>query len=125
MSLKKVFALLLTLAMVLSLAACGSKEETPVEPSGDAVSDTPTEEGSGKIRVGFVSATFADEWCHNLAMAMENLASTEYPELKQRFWTAMLTQPSRWTLCRRCCSRALITWRSSLCPAQNPHWWRP
>lgn len=32
-----------------------------------------------KIKVGFVSAAFSDEWCHHLAMAYEELAETEYP----------------------------------------------
>ena len=37
---KKLFALLLTLAMVLSLAACGGKEEAPVEePADDAAEE--------------------------------------------------------------------------------------
>ncbi len=35
-----------------------------------------------KIKVGFVSATFADEWCHNLALAFENFAGTDYPEIE-------------------------------------------
>ena len=38
---KKVFALLLTLAMVLSLAACGAKEEKPAE--------TPAETEGGSV----------------------------------------------------------------------------
>lgn len=35
-----------------------------------------------KIKVGFVSATFADEWCHNLALAFEKFAGTDYPEIE-------------------------------------------
>lgn len=41
---KKLFALLLTLAMVLSLAACGSKDETPETPADTTSDDTQTEE---------------------------------------------------------------------------------
>ena len=41
---KKLLALLLTLAMTLSLAACGSNGDSSTEQSGD---DTTTEESSG------------------------------------------------------------------------------
>ncbi len=82
MSLKKVFALVLTLAMVLSLAACGGKEEKPAETPAETPAEAPAEEESGKIQVGFVSAAFSDEWCHNLAMAMQDMAGTEYPEIE-------------------------------------------
>lgn len=40
---KKLFALLLTLAMVLSLAACGSKEETPDTPADNTQTAEPAE----------------------------------------------------------------------------------
>jgi polar amino acid transport system substrate-binding protein len=40
---KKLFALLLTLAMVLSLAACGSKEEAPAEEPAEAAVEETTE----------------------------------------------------------------------------------
>ena len=39
-SLKKFFALCLTLALVLSLAACGKKEEGPSAPDDPAVETT-------------------------------------------------------------------------------------
>ena len=40
---KKFFAMLLTLAMVLSLAACGGKEETPAEKPAETPSEAPAE----------------------------------------------------------------------------------
>ena len=40
---KKLFAVLLTLAMVLSLAACGAKKETPAEKPAEAPAETPAE----------------------------------------------------------------------------------
>ena len=41
---KKLFALLLTLAMVLSLAACGSKkEEAPAETPAETPAEEPAE----------------------------------------------------------------------------------
>ena len=40
---KKLFALILTLAMVLALAACGSKEEKPAETPSETPSETPAE----------------------------------------------------------------------------------
>ena len=42
---KKFFAILLTLAMVLSLAACGGKEEAPAEKPAE----TPAEDGAYKV----------------------------------------------------------------------------
>ena len=80
MSLKKALATLLATVMMLSLVSCGSKsnEEAP----GDASKPTESAESSGKIKVGFSSAAFSDEWCHNLALAFENLTATEYPEIE-------------------------------------------
>ena len=40
---KKCFAILLTLAMVLSLAACGAKEEAPAEKPAETPAETPVE----------------------------------------------------------------------------------
>ena len=75
MSLKKALATLLATVMMLSLVSCGSKsnEEAP----DDASKPTESAESSGKIKVGFSSAAFSDEWCHNLALAFENLTATE------------------------------------------------
>ena len=80
MSLKKALATLLATGMMLSLVSCGSKsnEEAP----GDASKPTESAESSGKIKVGFSSAAFSDEWCHNLALTFENLTATEYPEIE-------------------------------------------
>lgn len=70
MSLKKVLALLLALVMVFCLGAGALAD--------DAEEDEPAE----KIKVGFSSAAFSDEWCHNLAMAFEELAESEYPMIE-------------------------------------------
>ena len=64
MSKKNVVVLLLAAVMLL----CASVASVSAE--GD------------KIKVGFVSATFADEWCHNLALAFEKFAGTEYPDIE-------------------------------------------
>ncbi|MBQ7778164.1 MAG: ABC transporter substrate-binding protein [Oscillibacter sp.] len=45
---KKFFAILLTLAMVLSLAACGGKEETPAEKPAETPTEAPAEESGEK-----------------------------------------------------------------------------
>ena len=44
---KKLFAVLLTLAMVLSLAACGAKEEKPAEKPAETPAETPAESDLG------------------------------------------------------------------------------
>ena len=55
---KKLFALILTLAMVLSLAACGSKEETPAASSGE----TPSQESSEPTKLTLIlrGGTYGD-----------------------------------------------------------------
>ena len=40
---KKFLAMLLTLAMVLSLAACGGKKETPAETPAETPTEAPAE----------------------------------------------------------------------------------
>lgn len=77
MSLKKFPALLLAMAMMLSLAACSSDSGNVTDEENST-----SEEKSDKIKVGFCSITFSDEWCHNLAMAFEELAESEYPEIE-------------------------------------------
>ena len=57
MNMKRVFALLLTLAMALSLAACGAKkEEAPAEAA-----EAPAEERR-QIRVGMECAYAPNNW---------------------------------------------------------------
>ena len=51
---KKLFALLLTLAMVLSLAACGAKEEKPAETPAEKPAEAPAEEA--------IEITFPTMW---------------------------------------------------------------
>ena len=46
---KKFFAILLTLAMALSLAACGAKEEAPAEKPAETPVEAPAEEGAYKV----------------------------------------------------------------------------
>lgn len=80
---KKILAMLLTAGMVLSLAACGGNGGGAGAPSaGNESSQTNDGGDSGKIKVGFSSAAFSDEWCHNLALAFESLAESEYSELE-------------------------------------------
>ena len=53
---KKIFSLLLTLTMVLSLAACGGNSAAPSTPGGDSSntgSDTASD--SDTIKIGYVS----------------------------------------------------------------------
>ncbi len=50
---KKILALLLVLAMALSLVACGAKEETPANPA-DAIADEMTSQ-DGKYQVAFIT----------------------------------------------------------------------
>lgn len=83
MSLKKALAMLMAAVMLLSLAACGSKTgESTGGSTDDSAQTEDTAADSGKIKVGFSSAAFSDEWCHNLALAFENLTDTEYPEIE-------------------------------------------
>ena len=82
MSLKKFLALLLAMAMMLSLVACGSDSGDATEEEDPPATEEDGGEDSGKIKVGFCSAAFSDEWCHNLAMAFEELAESEYPEIE-------------------------------------------
>ena len=51
---KKLFALLLTLAMVLSLAACGAKEKAPAEKPAETPSEAPAETpaDSNTVKIG-------------------------------------------------------------------------
>ena len=46
---KKFFAILLTLAMALSLAACGAKEEAPAEKPAETPVEAPAEDGAYKV----------------------------------------------------------------------------
>lgn len=50
---KKIFSLLLTLTMVLSLAACGGNSSTPSTPSGDGTQSDAA--NSDTIKIGYVS----------------------------------------------------------------------
>ena len=81
MSLKKILSLLLALAMALSITACSSDSGETTDEGSQSAAEEGTED-SGKIKVGFCSAAFSDEWCHNLAMAFEELAESEYPEIE-------------------------------------------
>ena len=58
---KKLFALLLSLAMILSLAACGGNEstsrtETPAEKPAEAPAETPAESSGDAIKIGMYVA---------------------------------------------------------------------
>lgn len=50
---KKIFSLLLTLTMVLSLAACGGNSSTPSTPSEDGTQSDAA--NSDTIKIGYVS----------------------------------------------------------------------
>ena len=92
MSLKKLLATLLTAVMLLSLAACGGGKDQADSGAASSGNEPPAQtdtsgggdggESGGKIRVGFSSAAFSDEWCHNLALAFESLTESEYPEIE-------------------------------------------
>ena len=64
---KKLFTLLLTLAMVLSLAACGGGNSDGSSGGGSGDS------GSGAKTVGFVSAAWSDDYCKRLNDALVEL----------------------------------------------------
>ena len=61
---KKLFALILSLAMVLSLAACGAKEEkpaeTPAQTPAEAPAEKPAEPAVEKVTMKFAGTTTAD-----------------------------------------------------------------
>ena len=61
---KKLFALILSLAMVLSLAACGAKEEKPAEKPAETPVETPAEKPAEpaveKVTMKFAGTTTAD-----------------------------------------------------------------
>ena len=64
---KKLFTLFLTLAMVLSLAACGGGNSDGSSGGGSGDS------GSGAKTVGFVSAAWSDDYCKRLNDALVEL----------------------------------------------------
>ena len=51
---KKLFALILTLAMVLSLAACGAKEEKPAEKPAETPTEAPAEKPAEPTKMSLV-----------------------------------------------------------------------
>lgn len=68
---KKLFTLLLTLAMVLSLAACGGQSGN-AGTSGGGSGDS-SGSGSAVQTVGFVSAAWSDDYCKRLNDALVEL----------------------------------------------------
>lgn len=88
MSVKKFIALVLSAIMILALAACTPKKseseatdavvkETVDEPTATAPAEETSPAEKKKIRVGFSSVAFFDEWCKNLATTFETLAATD------------------------------------------------
>ena len=61
---KKFLAMLLALSMTLALAACGSKDPAPQQPSGSSSASTPA--SAGKVEVNVIAAQYgsktADWW---------------------------------------------------------------
>ena len=66
---KKFLAALLTLAMALSLVACGGGSDTQ-EPAGEDGGEGTGEETQ---TVGFVSASWSDDYCKRLNDALVEL----------------------------------------------------
>lgn len=79
---KKVFALILALAMSLSLAACGGKTEDPAPADDGAQAEQPAGEGSTEI-TGSVDLTFAAQEvgtaAYNYAAAIQTAIVKEIP----------------------------------------------
>ena len=73
---KKAFALLLTLAMVLSLAACGAKEEKPAETPAE----TPAAEETGSVSLAVGNVVQRDI---NLDLLSESLTKLLYSHATQ------------------------------------------
>ena len=69
---KKFLAILLTLAMALSLAACGGGSDDTQEPAGEGGGEA---EGAGEAvqTVGYVSASWSDDYCKRLNDALVEL----------------------------------------------------
>lgn len=68
---KRMLALTLAGALASGLAACGNGGDTNAE-SGAAASG-----GGDKYQIGYVSASFADDYCHRLANAFEACSNDE------------------------------------------------
>lgn len=67
-------------AMMVGFTACGSDAGSTFPEAG---ADTQTSGAAdGKIRLGFSSAAFSDEWCKNLAESYKELAASEYPQFE-------------------------------------------
>ena len=74
---KKLFALLLTLAMVLSLAACGSSKEEPAKPQEPAKTEEPAPEASSSdtCSVGIVVKSLDNDYYTTLKNGAEDRAA--------------------------------------------------
>lgn len=91
---KKVIAMILSLVMILSLAACGTKEdkaETP--PAGDEMVETPGTENEeapgteapaedGKITIGFVAGGLTNPSAKMITEAMQAHVDANYPNVE-------------------------------------------
>ena len=87
---KKVLAAIMTGAMLLSLAACGAKEQAPAETpeQGKTAEDTqaPAEgenaSGGETIKIGVLMKTMSDTYSNKLGEAIQAYAAETYSEVE-------------------------------------------
>ncbi len=89
---KRALALVMTFVLAGTLAACGSSSSATSTTASTVASTSTSASTAGdsaasgsdsdKIKIGFSSAAFSDEWCKHLADAFAELAESEYPQFE-------------------------------------------
>lgn len=91
---KKLFALILALAMILSLVACGAKEESPAAPAEEEKVEAPVEEKEEapaeeevpaeeeKLTIGFVAGGLTNPSAKLITEKMQAVVDAEYPNVE-------------------------------------------
>ena len=107
---KKIIALLLALAMVMSLAACGAKTEAPEAPKADApVAEAPkAEEPAAEpvtIKVAAIETAYGSQVWVDVAAAFEAETGIKVELTTDKNLEDVLTGP-----CRTASSPTLCTW---------------